>query len=88
MIDFRALLARWLPWDYDVYIRSEGWRRRAERLKRKFGYRCQLCNEGGVLNAHHRTYERLGYERDEDLTVLCDRCHRAVTLMIRNRRNG
>jgi hypothetical protein len=28
-----------------------------------------------MLEVHHRTYERLGDERDEDLEVLCTRCH-------------
>jgi replicative DNA helicase len=27
------------------------------------------------LEVHHRTYERIGQERSEDLTVLCDVCH-------------
>jgi hypothetical protein len=28
-----------------------------------------------MLEVHHKTYERLGDERDEDLEVLCARCH-------------
>jgi hypothetical protein len=27
------------------------------------------------LEVHHRTYERLGRERPEDLLVLCEKCH-------------
>lgn len=27
------------------------------------------------LEVHHLTYERLGQELDDDLIVLCDRCH-------------
>ena len=37
--------------------------------------RCQLCNTGGSLQVHHRTYQRRGYERLDDLTVLCRKCH-------------
>jgi hypothetical protein len=33
--------------------------------------RGQLCNGRGVLQLHHRTYERVGDERLDDLTVLC-----------------
>ena len=28
-----------------------------------------------VVNVHHITYENLGEEKDEDLTVLCQKCH-------------
>ena len=43
---------------------------------RAVGHRCQVCNGGvGTLDVHHRTYERLGQELDEGLTVLCRACH-------------
>ena len=32
------------------------------------------------LQVHHRTYERLGSEWDEDLEVLCEGCHRGETV--------
>lgn len=39
-------------------------------------YRCQICNANDrQLDVHHRTYERLGREQIEDLTVLCHDCH-------------
>ena len=39
-------------------------------------YRCQICYTSHRLEVHHRTYERLGYEKPSDLTVLCYWCHR------------
>lgn len=72
-------LARRFPVDYDAYLRSAAWRRRADRAKRRAGWRCQLCNTPAwesVLDAHHRTYDRLGLELPDDLIVLCRRCHR------------
>lgn len=38
-------------------------------------------NDLGIeyLEVHHKTYERLGHERDEDLAALCWGCHDAVT---------
>jgi replicative DNA helicase len=39
------------------------------------GHRCQVCNSPDKLDVHHRTYERVGQEQLDDLTVLCDRCH-------------
>ncbi|MCO5210449.1 MAG: HNH endonuclease [Caldilinea sp.] len=72
--------------DYYTYIRSDGWRMKANQAKQRSGYRCQVCNRHASdvqLDAHHRTYERLGNELPEDITVLCHDCH---TLYESNRR--
>lgn len=64
--------------DYHEYIKTEAWRERAEAAKQRVGHRCQICNRPATrvtLDVHHRTYERLGNERPEDLTVLCRGCH-------------
>ena len=60
---------------YEQYILSEQWRAKAEDAKARAGYRCRVCNGKHELNAHHRTYERLGNEDPEDITVLCHSCH-------------
>lgn len=62
--------------DYHAYLQSSAWRRRARACYQRAGYRCQVCNSPRSLQAHHRTYERLGAERPADLTCLCDACHR------------
>ena len=60
---------------YDLYLKTEHWRRiRAETLDR-FGNRCALCNETHQLDVHHRTYERRGEEQPGDTIVLCRKCH-------------
>jgi len=64
--------------DYNKYIQSRTWKSKADEAKRLSGYRCRLCNissEYSILHVHHRTYDRLGDESQEDLTVLCDSCH-------------
>lgn len=66
--------------DYAAYLESDGWKHRANQAKARAGYRCQLCNRTSnqvTLNTHHRTYENLGHERADDLTVLCEDCHHA-----------
>jgi hypothetical protein len=81
--DFEALLIGLIAGNrrvnYRKYITSPEWKRKAAAAKKRAGYRCQICNRGrkdGVrLDAHHRTYERLGHERPEDITVLCHACH-------------
>ncbi|MEZ4728310.1 MAG: hypothetical protein R3E79_14345 [Caldilineaceae bacterium] len=63
---------------YADYMQTEEWRQRAEAAKARVGYRCQICNRASprvILEVHHRTYERLGHEQPEDLTVLCRGCH-------------
>ncbi len=60
---------------YQVYLQSDGWKkRRAEAIDRA-GRRCQLCNSVDSLQVHHRTYERLGNELPADLIALCRSCH-------------
>lgn len=64
--------------DYQYYINTPEWKQKATEAKEYAGWHCQLCNREGdktTLHAHHRTYERLGNELPEDITVLCNKCH-------------
>lgn len=64
--------------NYYEYIKSPVWKKKADAAKERADYRCQICNrhqDEVQLDAHHRTYERLGHERNEDITVLCHDCH-------------
>jgi hypothetical protein len=60
---------------YRQYLQTVEWRQRADATKARFGRRCALCNAEGTLEAHHRTYERVGNELPDDLTALCADCH-------------
>lgn len=60
--------------NYKEYLQSPQWRFKRSFLIEKFKT-CQLCNSPENLHAHHRTYERLGHELPEDLTLLCKKCH-------------
>lgn len=73
----RNLLAKVLPVDYDDYIQSIRWRKKADKCKKKAGHKCQLCSYEGNLQAHHNTYDRLGFELLSDLVCLCGYCHQA-----------
>lgn len=62
--------------DYHEYIASPEWAKRSQEAKDRAGNRCQVCYQADEqLDTHHRTYERLGHERPEDLIVLCRGCH-------------
>lgn len=65
--------ARAMP--YAEYLQTEHWKLRRKRALRLAGYKCQLCNQDGDLHTHHKTYENLGCEQDDDLVVLCKDCH-------------
>jgi len=61
---------------YSEYIKSDAWKVRRLRALALAENRCQVCNSPNAPQVHHRTYERLGHERDADLIVLCRDCHR------------
>jgi hypothetical protein len=79
-------MTRWSSSAYYAYIKSSAWKARADAAKARAGHRCQVCNEGGQLDAHHRTYERLGCELETDITVLCRECHRLFEFARKNER--
>lgn len=64
--------------DYYEYLNSPEWKKKSRAAKRREEYRCQLCyrhQDEVQLDAHHRTYERLGHEKPTDIVVLCHDCH-------------
>src|SRR5215203_4685195 len=61
---------------YRLYIHSQSWRSTRNRARQRANYQCQRCGRKRDLEVHHLTYDRLGHEWDEDLTVLCTLCHR------------
>jgi hypothetical protein len=69
----RALLGA-MP--YQEYLNTSEWQDRRKLKLKDAGYRCQLRNSAGILNAHHRTYEDRGNEPLNDLIVLCEPCHK------------
>lgn len=71
---------------YLDYLNSSEWQRARLQALTRAKYRCQVCGERIWLQVHHVTYTNLGHEAEEDLTVLCWRCHWWVTWMLRARR--
>jgi hypothetical protein len=63
--------------EYTEYLKTEKWKMIAGMVKERAGHRCQICNKGAELEAHHRTYVNLFNELEHmgDLTCLCRRCH-------------
>jgi hypothetical protein len=74
-------------WEYEKYLESPHWqelrKRKLEQQRKELGYNsCEKCGERPqavtretALHIHHLTYERLGEERLEDVTIICRPCH-------------
>ena len=63
---------------YILYLQTAEWKTLRRLKMESASHRCQVCNtDAGPLEVHHRTYERRGRERLDDLTVLCRRCHQS-----------
>lgn len=64
--------------EYQAYLNSPKWQATRKRLYKLYDYKCDSCGSPKNLCVHHITYENLGEEKDEDLVVLCQRCHRQL----------
>lgn len=62
---------------YITYLQSNEWRARCYRLYQKRGHVCEMCGRNDrPLEVHHKTYDNLGHERDDELMIVCrDECH-------------
>ena len=62
--------------EYRRYLKTDHWKvTRAEALRRGH-YKCHDCGSTTNLQVHHLTYARRGHERQSDLVVVCDKCHK------------
>jgi 5-methylcytosine-specific restriction endonuclease McrA len=61
---------------YAEYLHSPEWLALRERVRKRDGYRCRICNSAEDLNVHHREYPRRWSEDNEThLTTTCWACH-------------
>lgn len=67
---------------YRKYIASPEWDKKRAECLNLAGNKCYYCERGPpgvVLQAHHRTYIRLGHEDvKRDLRCVCRDCHKAI----------
>lgn len=67
--------------EYQAYLKSDTWKRKAEQRMRIDGYVCQGCKTCGTaenpLEIHHLTYSDLGNEDVyTQLVCVCHVCHK------------
>lgn len=63
---------------YIKYINSKEWKIRRQIALEQANYKCQICGRSHELQVHHLSYKNLGNEKDEDLLVVCSRCHNDI----------
>lgn len=72
---------------YTEYLKSEHWqdvRRRFYQSKLYWGG-CHCCGNRNVpLSIHHKSYNRIGREKLNDLIAVCDRCHKEIHGMLKS----
>ena len=86
------MLPHYMRHAYEKYISSKEWKIKRDYLIEKtystecpdqsdrYGnYRCQECGwffQKNQLQVHHLHYNTLGHEKEKDLIVVCERCHK------------
>lgn len=71
---------------YGEYLNSPDWRKRREKCLKRDGYECRICGSKFGLQCHHKVYARVGNESPNDLTTLCEPCHKVITSALRRRK--
>jgi hypothetical protein len=74
--DERLAALRSMP--YADFLETAEWQDVRTAALEAADWRCQVCNTDHRPEVHHRTYDRLGEELLEDVTVLCRDCHQRV----------
>lgn len=76
---------------YDEYLQSEHWQRFRKKFfkAKKIKKTCYLCRKSNWdVELHHRTYERLGKERLNDVIPVCRRHHEQLHNLLNERFGG
>lgn len=72
--------------NYSEQLRHPSWQRKRLQMLEASGWACRMCGDKeSTLHVHHKKYVkgRMAWEYpDEDLPVLCERCHKEEHLNI------
>lgn len=64
---------------YKAYLHTLHWQNKRKHIYKIRNYTCEMCGckikKGQSYNIHHKTYKRVGNEKDSDLMLLCPDCH-------------
>ncbi len=67
----------WGEWYHKTYLKTEHFKKLRSEAIRNAHATCQDCGKAMSSNiqVHHVNYKSLGCETNEDVIVLCSRCH-------------
>ena len=61
---------------YSDKLKDDRWKNLSKLVKERDGNKCRICNKGGTLHTHHRSYRGEPWEAAlSDLITLCPECH-------------
>ena len=63
---------------YQEYLKSAHWQSVKAIKLFEAGYKCESCKSERRLEVHHKNYDCIGKETNEDLQVLCNFCHSEI----------
>ena len=66
-----------LTLEYIEYIHSKEWRIICKRIHKRDRV-CQGCGTRDHLDVHHKTYKNFKNESDEELILVCRKCHNTI----------
>lgn len=64
-------------WYRQIYLKSDHWRDLRQAALENAGFKCSSCGCGGSLDVHHERYKSIYNVTQDDLSVLCRKCHKA-----------
>lgn len=67
---------------YLEYLQSDLWKQKKVEALSVMGNFCKICGSKKNINVHHRSYDRIGEELVEDLSILCKSCHKMIHILI------
>jgi len=62
---------------YQNYLLSAHWRELRNRIRLE-RVKCEGCNSIRDLNVHHGTYINVGKEKENELFLVCQDCHKGI----------
>ena len=65
--------------DYQAYLASRAWALKRATVRERSDGLCERCWRNPMEAVHHKTYERIGDERLDDLMAICDFCHQFLS---------
>lgn len=65
--------------NYNIFLQTPYWKLISSLIRRRFEFKCVMCDSNKDLQIHHKNYEYHGFEHTKhglnSLTCVCKDCH-------------